>query len=56
MHDVMTTDEVADLLRVDRKTVYDMAKRQKIPHRRVGRLIRFSRAAVLAWLEQRSAA
>ena len=48
---VLTIDEVAELLRVDRKTVYSMAKRGRQPGcRRVGRCIRVSRDAVLSWL------
>jgi excisionase family DNA binding protein len=52
---VMNADEVADLLRVDRKTVYDYAGRGKIPHRRIGRRLLFSRAAILSWLEGEAA-
>lgn len=50
--EVMTVQEVADLLRVDVKTVRDMFHRRELPGRRVGaKIIRFSRSAVLAWLE-----
>ncbi len=47
---VLKADEVAELLRCDRKTVYLMVQREAIPHRHVGRSIRFSKAAVLEWL------
>ena len=41
----------ARLLGVDRKTVYSMAQRRKLPGcRRVGRCIRFSRDRILEWL------
>ena len=50
--DVMTVQEVADLLRIDAKTVRDQFHRGGLPGRRIGaKIIRFSRAAVLAWLE-----
>ena len=50
--EVITVDEAADLLRVDRRTVYSLIKRGKIPGvRRVGRSIRLSRTKLLAWLE-----
>ena len=49
--DVLTVAEVAKLLRVGRNAVYDAAARGEIPHRRVGRLLRFHRAAVMRWLE-----
>jgi excisionase family DNA binding protein len=44
--------ELADLLRVNRKTVYDAAKRGLIPGvRKVGRnTIRFHRDTVIEWL------
>ena len=48
---VMTADEVAELLRVDRKTVYAAAGRGEIPCRRIGRRLLFSRTAIVAWLE-----
>jgi excisionase family DNA binding protein len=48
---VLTIAEVATLLRVDRKTAYGMAKRGQLPGcRKVGRCLRVSRDAVLAWL------
>ena len=48
--DVLTADEVAVMLRVDRKTVYEFAGRGEIPCRRLGRRILFYRRAILAWL------
>ena len=50
--EVMTADEVAKLLRVDRKTVYEAAQRGELPHRRLGRRLIFERGAVLQWLRQ----
>jgi excisionase family DNA binding protein len=50
-HEVMTVDEVAALLRLNRKTVYASFKKGEIPGgRRIGGAIRFSRSAVLQWL------
>ncbi len=46
---VMTAEEVAKLLRVNRKTIYDAVRAGTIPFVRVGRLIRFRRDVVLAW-------
>jgi excisionase family DNA binding protein len=48
--DVLTVDEVAALLRIGRNSVYDGAARGEIPHRRVGRRLVFSRAALIEWL------
>jgi excisionase family DNA binding protein len=50
---VLSVDDVARLLRVDRKTVYAAIARGEIPGaRRLGKAIRFSRDAVLAWLAE----
>jgi excisionase family DNA binding protein len=49
---VLTADEVADLLGVNRKTIYEAASRGDIPHRRLGRRLIFEREAVLRWLRQ----
>ena len=43
-------DQLARFLGVNRKTVYEYAARNVIPHRRLGRRIVFSRAHVVAWL------
>lgn len=48
---VLTVDELAALLRVNRKTVYDALSRSEIPGaRRVGGRYRIHRDAVLEWL------
>ena len=48
--DILTADEVAEFLRLDRKTVYDYAGRGEIPCQRLGKRILFSRAALVSWL------
>lgn len=54
---VLTVEEVAALLRVNRKTVYDLFNKGELPGgRRVGRCIRFSRDAVVMWLAGNHAA
>ena len=48
---VLTVDELAALLRLDRKTVYSMVKRGEIPGvRRFGRAVRVHGPTVLQWL------
>lgn len=48
---VLTVDELAELLRVNRKTVYDALARGDIPGaRRIGATYRILRDAVLVWL------
>ena len=54
--DVLTVPEVAELLRIGRDAVYDGVARNRIPHWRIGKHIRFSRAAIMrtlaAWSTQ----
>ena len=48
---ILTVNSVAKLMRVNRKTVYEMVRLKAIPgvvH--MGRALRFSRDALLAWL------
>lgn len=50
---VLTVEEVADLMRVDRKTAYSAIAEGGIPGvRRIGRCIRVSRDELLRWLAE----
>ena len=50
---VMTIDELAELLRINRKTAYAMVQRREIPGvRRVGRTLRVHRDTVMKWLSE----
>jgi len=49
--DVMTADEVAEYLGVDRNTVYEYAARGVIPHKRLGKRMIFRRGSIIAWLD-----
>lgn len=49
-NDVMSADEAAVFLGLDRKTVYGYARRGEIPHQQIGRRILFSRSALVSWL------
>lgn len=49
---VYTADELAAMLGVDRKTVYEFATRGTIPCRRLGRRILFPRVAIERWLAE----
>lgn len=51
MLDVLDVREAAKLLRIHTDTLYNIVNRNEIPHRRLGRAIRFSRAALMRWLE-----
>lgn len=54
--EVLTVEQVAELLGLGRNTVYDAANRGEIPHRRIGRRLIFSRTAVLDWLAHKTPA
>ena len=49
--DVLDVDGATRLLRLGRNTVYSLVARNEIPHRRVGKQIRFNRAAIMRWLD-----
>lgn len=51
----LTTKEVAELLRLKERKVYDMAAEQSIPCTRATGKLLFSRAAINRWLRQHSA-
>jgi excisionase family DNA binding protein len=46
----MTVDEAAAFLRIGRNAMYEAIGRHEIPHRRIGKNIRLSRATLVRWL------
>lgn len=50
--DVLTREQVADMLQVDPVTVATYAKKRGLPYSRLGRQWRFSRAAVTKWMQE----
>jgi len=54
MAKLMTVGEVADYLRVTKKTVYRLLIKGKIPATKVGNQWRFSQAAIDRWLQRNS--
>ena len=49
---LLTADDVADLMRVTRAWVYAETRHNAIPHLRLGRYVRYRRAAIDAWMAQ----
>jgi excisionase family DNA binding protein len=47
---LLTADDAAELLRIRRCTVYELARTRRLPHVRVGRRILFVRADLAAWV------
>lgn len=52
---MFTVQEIADLLRVNKVTVYRMAKRGAIPTLKVGRQWRFDKKLIQRWLQNQQA-
>jgi len=51
---VLTAKQVATLLGLDIKGVYEAVKKNELPHRKVGRRVLFSQTALLQWLHGRA--
>lgn len=50
---ILVADEVAEMLRVDRQRVYELARRNAIPVIRIGeRQYRFDAEAIRQWIER----
>jgi excisionase family DNA binding protein len=54
VENILTIKEVADLLKINEKTVYKLAADSKIPGFKVGGSWRFDRATITKWIEKRS--
>ena len=49
---LMTVEDVAALLKVEKQLVYKLKRDRKIPFIKIGGVIRFRRADVDQWIEQ----
>ena len=49
-NELLTTHELATMLRVSKKTVFELIVRDRLPCRKVGREYRFVRQAIVDWL------
>ena len=52
--ELVTPDDVCDLLKVTKDRLYDQVQARRIPHIRLGRKLRFRRAEVLAHIAANS--
>ena len=50
---LVDADIVAEYLGVGRSTVYEMAKRNEIPHRRIGSRLKFHMDEIYTWDDSR---
>ena len=51
MDEYLTADEVANLLKVNKSTIYQWTHIDFIPFVKVGRLVRFKPDAVMKWID-----
>jgi len=57
--ELLTVQEVAEILKVPKSWVYDRTRRrgaQRLPFLRLGKYLRFEESAVRAWVQQQRAA
>jgi excisionase family DNA binding protein len=47
---LLTAEDVAELMRVTRAWVYAETRRNALPHLRLGRYVRYRRSAIDAWM------
>lgn len=50
---LLTADQVAEVVGVRVDYIWALCRADEIPHLRFGRVKRFRRSAIVAWLEQR---
>ncbi|MGH9968826.1 MAG: helix-turn-helix domain-containing protein [Pyrinomonadaceae bacterium] len=48
----LTVQEVADLLRCKKRTIYDMVEQKRIPYRKVGGRLLFDLAEIIEWTKR----
>jgi excisionase family DNA binding protein len=55
--EILTAGEVADLMKVPKSSIYSYSAREvdPLPHFRIGRHVRFERAAGEAWIAEQMA-
>lgn len=51
---LLTAQEVAEVLRVPRSTIYELARNRRIPFVKVGRRTLFERESLLEWIATRT--
>lgn len=50
---VWTAEQLADVLEVSAKLLYKLARQGRLPHFKIGTLVRFSGNAVAEWLQEK---
>ncbi|MBO8183639.1 MAG: helix-turn-helix domain-containing protein [Archaeoglobus sp.] len=47
----LTAKEVAEMLGISKRFVYELCQRNELPHKRIGRKVLFSKSQIKEWLE-----
>jgi excisionase family DNA binding protein len=50
--EIFTLEEATVFLKVKKRTIYNLVELRRIPFLKVGRLLRFSRAALMKWMQE----
>ena len=51
--ELLTSQEICDLLKIKTSFLYSLTHSKKIPHMKLGGLLRFSKSAIDEWLRSR---
>ncbi len=51
--DVLEVKDICSILRIGRKTAYQLLNSGKIPHRRIGRIYKIRKDAVIDYLQKK---
>ncbi|MBU0683514.1 MAG: helix-turn-helix domain-containing protein [Candidatus Omnitrophica bacterium] len=51
---LLSIQELSEHLKVSTNTIYSWVSQKRIPHIKVGRLVRFEKGKINEWLESRS--
>ena len=54
MENLLTPQEIADVLGVSKSTIYQWTHQEYIPHVKLGRFVRFRKSAIEIWLEKKA--
>ena len=51
---LLDANDAARLLKVPRSTLYELVRSRGLPHVRVGRALRFTRAGLARWVDEKT--
>jgi len=54
MENLLTPQEIAEVLGVSKSTIYQWTHQEYIPHVKLGRFVRFRKSQIEIWLEKKA--